>query len=579
MLLFWLCFINGQVLPDTLGAGLLLPDTSRRDSLLSDSLAADTLPVIYPIPDIVYYGGRGTEINTVDGLHPRVYDLFVRELLPAAGLLDQHGRLTGRGRTAPARSQWSLNSRRMDNRINGSGDIRLLPLPFIETAVIADGEADLRTQVNRYDRPYSHLRFTTLGSTTMYNLDLTRAVSADAGFYLSGVYSRQNEAVTDSDETRNAFYASSYTGHPVSSRLDLLYSDRRLPGREKSTLYDAAVILGRKIVQARFSYRAARDEYVNRYQVNPGVTVHNRIEQIRMDAQGRPGFSPFILEWELWFKTDRVRTRSIFSDGLTDRAWRSGAGLMGIRSLGNFRFTLTGRAETDFQGGWFPDPGLRVGFAPFDSQEIFVSLRRTFQQATLSEKYGLDQVYDPEYPQLGNLALQDEYSWNAELGYVKQGMKIIVYQSEVRNYIKYQPFLSGLDSFYAASNLSRATIRGLDLALNLSLGWGFCLDAAGAYYFSHQDELCPDYHMLGGLRWQAAQGRARYEVAGWSRYLGPRYGRPEGDTRPVLSAATAIRFIALTASARLENIFGDEIADFDTPPRNFRLTIQWEFWN
>lgn len=552
---------------------------SQRDSLLPDSLAEDTIPVIYPIPEIISYHSRASGIFTVDALRPRPYDLFIVELLPAAGLLDRHGRLTSRGRTAPTRSQWFLNSRGMDNRINGAGDIRLMPLPFIEAAIITDGAADLWTRVNQYDRPYSHLRFTTLGSTTMYNLDLTRAVSAGAGFYLSGVYSRQAEAVADSDETRNALYASVYTGHPVSSRLDMLYSDRRLPGREKNTLYDAAVVLEHNAIQTRFSYRAASDDYNNRYQVNPGVIVRNRTEQIRMEACGRRSFSSFIIDGELWFDMDRVRTRSMFSDGLTDRGWRSGAGLMGTIHPGNFRLTMTGRGETDFQGGWFPDPGLCVGFAPFDSQEIFVSLRRTFRQATLSEKYGLGQVYDPEYPQLGNLDLKDEYSWTAELGYVKKGLKVIVYQSAVCDYIRYQPCISGLDSFYVASNLSRATIRGLDLALSVPLGWGICLDAVGAYYFSHQDELCPDYHLLGGLRWQAVKGRAHYEVAGWSRYLGPRYGRSSGDPRPVLSAAATIRFIALTASARLENILGDEIADFETPPRNFRLTIQWEFWD
>ncbi len=565
MIFLWLCFLSVQTIPDTLGAVIPALDTIITDSLPPDSVKADTMPVIYPIPDIVQYRDRDPDNAGFLSFHPRAYDLFFDDLLQLAGMLVRNGRLVTRGRAIPSRAEVVWDSRILKNRLFGFFDTRLIPLAFLESMTASGGNAYLHSRINRFDRPYSHIRFTTLGSTTLYNLDLTRAISNDVGFYLSGVYSKHPAAASDSDETRNAFYGNFYTCGKLSSRLDMTYSDRNLPGTGKAVLYDAGLTLGQGPVRARLSYDYQLAEYIQ-------YSARSRDARVGLETRGDHPFDPYRFQWAAWFNTDDVRTRASTALYYSERDYVAGIDLNGERRAGRFRFDAGGRVETEFDGTLYPIPRLRLGFAPADSQEVFVSLDRGYRRPAIVERIGSGYAYKSDLFLRPSPGLKDEYSWCAELGYRRKNIALTVFQEEVSDYVSYayDPLFSGL----VAENRPEMRIRGAEVSAAVLLIWGFRVAASGDCLLEDTHEFSnnyPDYSVFGNLSWVHEHGRARYEVCGWGRYL--------DDRHPVLHAAAAIRFVALTASVRIENILDDTISDFTVPSRNVTLSIQWEFWN
>ncbi len=576
MIFIWLCFLSGQTIPDTLGAVIPALDTILTDSLRQDSVKADTMPVIYPVPDIVQYRDRDPDNAGFLSFQPRAYDLFLDDLLQSAGMLAKNGRLVTRGRVAPARAQLDLNSRVLENRIYGACDTRLMQLQCLESISPDGGDADLRTRINRYDRPYSHIRFTTLGNTTLYNLDLTRALNNNIGFYLSGVYSKHPAALSDSDETRNAFYGDFYTCGTISSRLDLIYSDRNLPGIEKGSMYDASLVLGKGPFRSRIFYNSQITEHDN----STGIRPRSRTAHIGAEFRGDHDLSPFRFDWEARFNTDQIRTRSVYPSYYIENDYLSSIDLAGEYDPGRFRFVLGARGETDFDSDWYPAPRGRIGFAPKDSQELFLSLDRTYHRPTIGEQFGAEYVYDPSYILIRSDHPKTEDAWRMVAGYNMRNITLTFFNDEITDYIKYaHASYDDTSREYEVINIPHGRIRGFDLCAILPLRWGFSIGAAGNYLLEHEDGSCPDYSIFGSLAWLHTHGRARYEICGWGRYLGGRYGWSGGDDRPVLYAAAAIRYIALSMSLRIENILDDTISDFTVPSRNVTLSIQWEFWN
>lgn len=556
------------VVADTVNPAADIPD-----SLITDSLTVDTLPK-YTIPEVLEIADPGPpEPGSIAAVTINDYDLFLSDAFAVSPFLVKAGLLYRRG-SEPYRIPVTLNSHPITNQLTGFFNIDRLGAQFIDRITVNGDNVDLHTLINRYNRPYSYIRFMVLGKTTLYNINFTRPITNDMGFYTAGTYRRS--LVSDDTgfayETANSFYANYYWNNFFKSRVDFVYNGSAIGEKQKTELIDASLILGRGAITTNIFFNYNHFDF-DSSAVRADDAAYGAI------LSGLHDLNFLRLGWHCTIKGDDARIQVLPWPPNTDQfEYFIQGGITAAKEWGRFQGILT--ADLDFVGrdGFYPAPDLKISYNPFDSLFFFVDVSRTYRIPTIIDRsffhYDWD-PYFPNFPTVGNPNLLPEISWRQEAGYRYKGWLVTFYKIDYQNYIKYRD-LPDRGPF----NIPKTDFIGVENALELPLTWGFAAGIAGNYLIhAHTYRYYPKYNAEFSLSWQAEKGRARFKIFGRGRYLGPRFESDNADLRPVFSAEALVRFVTLTAVLRVDNILDDEVYDFPVSERDISLSVKWEFFD
>jgi len=543
------------------------------DSLKNDSLALDTLPK-YKIPEVVEIvesvakgPGSFVEYAVNDD------DLFLSDAFAVSPFLAKGGLLYRRG-SEPYRIPVTLNSHPLTNQLTGYFNIDRLAAQFVDRITVNGDNVDLHTLINRYNRPYSHIRFMVLGKTTLYNINFTRPITNEMGFYTAGTYRRIRVAVDTgfAYETANSFYADYYWNDFFKSRVDLVYNGSAVGEIQKTEFIDASLIMGRGDIKTNIFFNYNHFDF-DSSTIRAGDAVYGAT------VSGLHDLSFSRLGWHCTIKGNNARIQVLPSPPRIDQfEYTIQGGLTATKEWGRFQGILT--ADLDFVGrdGFFPTPDLKISYNPFDSLFLFVNVNRLYRIPTVIERCGFSHAWDPHFPNWGNPNLVPEVLWFQEAGYRYKNWRVSFYKNDYQNYIKYRRILA--EPGVRPVNIPKTDFLGLENTLELPLTWGFTAGIAGNYLIHAEPDLYyPKYNAGFSLDWQAEKGRARFKITGWGRYLGPRCPGGKADLRPVFSAAALVKFVTLTAVLRVDNILDDAVSDFFVPERDISLSVKWEFFD
>ena len=542
------------------------------DSLKNDSLVLDTLPQ-YKIPEVVeitepvaWGPGSFAEYAVSDD------DLFLSDAFAVSSFLVKGGLLYRRG-SEPYRIPVTINSHPLTNQLTGYFNIDRLAAQFVDRITLNADAVGFHTLVNRYDRPYSHIRFMILGKTTLYNINFARPITNDMGFYTAGTYRRTRVAVVTefAYETSNSFYADYYWNNFFKSRVDFMYNGSTLGEKQKTEFIDASLIMGRGDIKTNIFFNYDHFDF-------DSSTVRADDAVYGATVSGLHDLNFLRLGWHCTARGDNARIQVPPSSPYTDQIeYIIQGGVTAEKKWGRFQGILT--SDLDFVGrdGFFPIPKLNISYNAFDSLFFFVNVNRAYRIPTVIEREGLYSTWDPFFPSYGNPDLVPEVTWFQEAGYRYKNWLIAVYKNDYQNYIMYR---EDLPFVYRPVNITKTDFLGVENTLELPLVWGFTAEIAGDYLI-HTDTYInyPKYKVGMTLDWQAEKGRARFKIFSQGRYLGPRFSWGGADHRPVFSLGALVRFVTLTACFKVENILDDAISDFSVPERNISLSIKWEFFD
>jgi len=546
---------------DTLGIA-----KTNLDSLAADSLAEDTLPK-YKVPEVVEIAepvvwGPGS----IAPFAVNDYDLLLSDAFATTPFLVNGGLLYHRG-SEPYRIPVTLNSHTLINQL-GYFNVDWLAANFIDRITVNGDAVGFHTLVNRYDRPYSHLRFMVLGKTTLYNINFTRPVTNNMGFYTAGTYRRNRVAGDTAYETANSFYADYYWNNFFKSRVDFVYNGSAVGEKQKTEFIDASLIMGRGAIKTNIFFTYDRFDF-------DSSVVRADDADYGMTVSGLHDMNFSRIGWHFTVKGDNARIQGPLPP-LTDRfEYFIQGGFTAAKGWGHFQGVLNGDLDFVDSEGFFPAPTVKVAYNLFDSLFLFVSLNRVYRIPTIIERNGFPFVPDSYFPEIGNPNLVPEISWRQEAGFKFKNWLIALYKNDYQNYIIYRDLL-----YPPFINIPETDFVGVENTLELPLAWGFSAGIAG-HYLIHAETYphCPKYNAEFSLAWQAEKGRARYKIIGWGRYLGPRFPVGQGDPWPVFSAAAQVKFVTLLAALKFENVLDDQIRDFSVSARNISLSVKWEFWD
>jgi outer membrane receptor protein involved in Fe transport len=557
---------------DTLGVAKTNPD-----SLAVDSLAEDTIPK-YKIPEVVSFADGGAAPPGALSAFPiNDYDLFLSDAFAVTPSLNRDGLIYRRGND-PYRFSATLNGRPLNHRWSGYFDVDEIAIQFLDRVAETGRGIDFQTKINHYARPYSYLRFTALGSTTLYDLNFTRPITNEMGFYWAGLYCRTwipRDTLAVLSRT-NAYYADFYWNNFFKSRLDLIYDGRSTGDGRKNETYDAALTLGRGSVKTQFYCDAYgfsdRDSLSGFYAANNDLTYG-------LLSRGNHRAAMIDIAWELGGTGDNSSSETPWSGRQSFGFYYIGHGWAEVvKKIARARFALSGAFDyIDGNMSVFM-PGARVEYTLADSQYLFATVQRDYRAPSLNEIYGGNLVYDPQFPFHGNPDLRYEYRWREEAGFSGRNLTLSLYKNDYHDYI--YAVSEYADTFYQYDNRVSARALGVEDFLEFPVRWGFSFGLCGDYLIQ-ADSLpsYPKYNAEFSLAWQAEKGRARYRIIGWGRYLGPRFPGGQADLRPVFSAAAQVKFITLLAALKFDNVLDEQVRDFPLSARNVSLSVKWEFWD
>lgn len=540
------------------------------DSVVSDSLALDTLSR-YEIPEIVDMTDPVSRPpGSIAAFAIGDEDLFSSDAFAVSPFLNKGGLLYRRG-CEPYRIPVTLNAHPLTNQLTGYFNVNRLAAQFVDRITVNGDNIDLQTLINHYDRPYSHLRFMALGKTTLYNINFTRPITNEMGFYMAGIY-RRARVLENSEfayENTNSFYANYYWNNFFKSRVDFVYNSSAIGESKKTELIDASLVMGRGVIKTNIFFNYDRFDF-------DSSTIGADDAVYGAAVSGLHDLSFSRLGWHCTIKGDNARIQHLPSPPYADQfEYFIQGGVAAAKEWGRFQGILT--ADLDFVGreGFFPLPGLKISYNPFDSLFMFVDVKRLYRIPTVIDRRGFPYFdWDPYVSSRGGY-LEPETYWRQEAGYRYKGWLATFYKIDYQNYIKYWDLPS-----MPPMNLSHAEFLGVETTLEFPLVWGFTTGIAGDYLI-HNDSYIyyPKYNIGMSLGWQAERGRARFKIFGLGRYLGPRYEGGDADARPVFTLGGLIRFVTLTGCLKIENLLDDAIADFPVPERDISLSIKWEFFD
>ena len=570
-------------------------------SVSGDTVAGDTAAV-YQIPEVV------RSCYDMSATLERLPDLYERALpevlqdLPFAPMGSGFGRVSAgmnKGRD-PRYTRVYLNGHEVPVHPLGEVDLSLLPLPSMERVTLGQIAAGagltglgLWSSVNRYERPFSRVHFT-VGSfqSNTYGFDLTRALTNELGFYLSAAFDRTGGYRDNAAAERLALYSNVYLNHFRPMRFDVLYVDhdygfpgplaRPQTGQERDQLLDVSGPVGFGRGALTLGYERQTMDYQD--------TVEDRTLAFSVDHFGLQAArhdTVFAVAFDYGARGSLTRL-----DGgqyLPTGCRRFDVWTRVTRHMGRITAAASGRVETASDHETFLCPRLELGLRLVDSVRLSAAVSRDARSPSDFERWAPQDSLVPYLTIAGNESLAPEYCWVDEFGLRGRWFDVELYRVRFTDRIVVAP---DPEDYYTYVNMPESAVSGLEghvrlplrfrnsdstvvTEFTLGLGGNIQLDgdtvprwpvrSAGATLAFRRDTP----RLGAGIALRAEHGSARTD------HTGIEYGGYN-----VFTAAGRIRFLSLSCVVRLNNVFDEEyvfVPDYPMAPRNFDVSLHWEF--
>ncbi len=574
-----------------------------------DSLGVDSLKT-YEIPVIIYFGFDSTlmqrTLNTSQEIVPDYFDLDTPEALQKTPwlfnepgiiqpfVLSCRGQISGLCRIF-------LNNHELHNYLSGGFDPDLMSVRFAEKLVLSDDQMhfpglNFITKINRYDRPFSFVQYTT-GSfgSNLYTADLSRPLTNDLGFYLSGLRSTTTGHRSNTDHTINSFYTNFYWQKKIPARLDIMYVSKTagFPGSDQDTLngtvrkdfIDASLCTGSKDHKFTFYYSANSEEYANLNTIPP---FYNTVKNLGIEAANYHDFQGLECEYRFAGALSLIHSDAYGSHRCSSLS-------LWTRLTKNLhKFILSGSSLFDVNNteDLYVMPKLTTGIEIFDSIFIYGSLSRYYRPPLIAETHTPDSLFADYYPLNANPDLKTEYQWSQELGIKKKNACITLYKHDYENLIIFRAENNGR---YVAQNIESWQTIGIESSLAARIyiardmeketATTIALGYYGNYIFKGDTlALLPKGNSTADITFEKQTRKFTFGATFRERFASEKQGLSGNDidASRVFSAIGYIRFLDLHISFRCDNVFDEEyssIPDYSMPLRNYSVSVKWNFWD
>lgn len=568
----------------------------------NDSTSVDTVQ-IYEIPEIVSYTDG---ISVVREIVPRYFEQSIADVLEnlpgtmvSYGFMELNG-ISFRGAN-PYYTRIYLNGRQQRDDLTGYFNLAQLSLNPIEKITygpsLTGSESsglNFTSKVNRYDKPYSYanFRFGSFGSN-VYGMELTRAITNDLGLSVTGEYQRTNGYRDNMEADRLAVYANVYYNRFFPARLDLFYSehdygfprtvDQMLDGRQKDKFFDISFTSSDKHSVVNFFYTARTMEYID--SVNFEV-IEDRLKQI--GGEGAYHYDIFSARLDYGVAGYFViadGTLRYFQDFPLDIWARLSKAFDRLSLQGSVYFAKAGDHNIFFL------PKIETGYNFYNSMQLYLSLWHDARAPSDLELEAMFDTINPYFQIAGNRDLEPEYSWGQEVGVRGDQYAVAFYRFDYDNFITVS---ADSADYYQYRNIDSWLITGCDASFALPLRFynddssrvfSVMLGGSGNVIFDGDSvPYTPQYQLGGSISLTTETSRFGFGLA----TRGVVYGRrvdlsgQELDGFTVLSVAGLVRFLSLSVVARINNLLDEDYAYipyYPMAPRNYDVSIKWEFWD
>jgi outer membrane cobalamin receptor len=521
--------------------------------------------------------------------------------VPYIGGFGQHGVVYSKGRV-PQYTRIYINGRGLHVHPLGYVSQARMPLHFFEKfsygSSLTGAEmsaVNLETHVNKYTTPYSFARFT-FGSfeSSIYGMDLTRAITNDLGFYLSGQYYKTAGYRDNTDGQMMSVYSNVYYNRFLPVRLDIHYINNEygfpnsqqvpLNGRQTDHTFDIAGTVGIGNSAAVFFYDYQNIDYVDtangksffvrtdqfgalfaRHDTAPGVTIDYGASGFLTALDGGSYLPTRLSKADIWAQA-KIKPGRFFVN--------AGA----LIGMANHHAT-------------FLCPKAEFGVSITGSLNIRAAFSRDVRLPSDFERWAPFDTLIPYFTIAGNSVLEPEYCIAGEVGIRGEGLVLNFYRLAISNYITIDVD-SGHDPQYV--NLNARETSGLEGFIRYPLRM-YSADSsvmtefsfAGGFNALIAGDSIPNVpiHSAGAIvSVSRIARRFSFGIALRSEFSGARhdiYGE-EHDGFSVYSLAALVKFLSLSCVVRLNNVFDEAYAyrpNYPVAPRNYDVSVKWEFWD
>ena len=578
---------------------LLFIFLANGDSVVTDSM------IHYAIPEIVEPLGESNQVGGIEAAYNEQTTLDILKNLPFVPLSYGYGIWStvmseGRG---PSYTRVSVNGHPINMYPFGYVNLGLLPLHAIDRVLFgqhAGGAAfsniDFVSKINRYERPYSlaHFMFGSFESNT-YGFDLTRGITDKLGLFLSGTHYETDGHRENSDARTLSAYSNVYINYLLPIRLDVFYvnSDFGFPGsiqlpvagRQKEEFLDIS------------GTARLREEiltlFYERHTMDYRDTVYDKTWGVQVDHIGaRSEGSDTLLDFQLDYGASACVTMMAGESFLPEISNGFDVWARLERSFGRVFARAAGKFERSsyHDNDIFLLPRIELGMKVLGAA-VYTALSRNTRGPTDMEKWAPYDTLNPYLMIAGNSLLKPENCWCGEIGLRSDGLILNAYRLMFSDYIT---VFSDGTGYYTYGNLETWEMNGLEGYLNLPMRTynadsttmtEFAVGLTGNALLS-QDSVPYFPNLNGGAlaSFKRETPRFGFGIALRVEYSSERvdYRNVEYPGYTVLSSAGFVRFISLSCAVRVNNLFNEEYAYlpfYPMAPRNFDVSVKWEFWD
>jgi len=571
-----------------------------------DSVTVDSA-VVYEIPKIVHFDFDSAIekmlFNTQNNV-PEEYDVNLIEALFQSPYMfmdfgtGQLTELSRRGQDSKHTTVF-LNSHRIDNPLFGSTNVILLPIQFIEEISLGGqhfghNDVNVSTKINRYNKPYSSIKFMTGEfNTNMYNIDFTRPITNDFGFYLSGLYWESQGHRVNSHFNINSLYTNLYYNQILPMRFDVIYFSNEfgIPWhtldafhRAEDTFIDACWVCGNNEHKIALSYTSTNNQYIDTI---AGSSHEHTVRNYGADINNYYNVDDFEIIYRFMGVLSKIESDFYGSHSLHFLNFLANIS----KSFKTFLFTLSNRGELNDDNEFFYVPKLSVGIKCLDSTYLFGTIARNYRIPSLAEMYGSYHSLGPYGWVRGNSELLPEYFWSQEYGIKGKNGAIILYRHDYEDLIILQ---SDSQEYYTPHNVDTWTTLGVEgffeipfrLNRDVSKSVTEVSTGFGGYYLFEGDSLpfIPEGNARASLSFKRETERFGLSFTIRGELVGSRHDMQGYTLDPfsVVSVIGKVRFITLSFTLRLDNISDENYAyipPYTMEPRHLDFSVKWEFWD
>ncbi|UCF70916.1 MAG: TonB-dependent receptor [candidate division WOR-3 bacterium] len=567
-----------------------------------DSTVTDTSKT-YEIPEIIHPYG---ETRPAGETTPDYYEYTALDILkefpvvPLAYGFGVMSKFMNKGRN-PAYTRISLNGHPLNTQPFGYFSLGMLPFHTVEqmsfgrTAAGAEfGSFDFESKINSYELPYSFVQFM-FGSfeSNTYGFDLTRGITDNLGFYMSGSYHKTEGHRENTDAEILSAYSNIYFNLFLPVRLDICYanSDCGYPGsmslpvegRQKDEFFDVSTTIGFGKGMGTLYYERQTMDYLD--------TLYDRTWSVQIDHIGAISEQhDTLFDVMLDYGVNGFYTVLTGETYLPGKLVGFDAWLLLEKWFGRGVIRAAGKLENVSDHDVFLLPRIEVGVKPLGAAMIYAALSRDGRSPSDIETWAPFDTLNPFLTVKGFEFLRSEYCWCGEIGLRGKGFFLNLYRLSFTDYIS----VFVVDDYIGYGNLDAWETNGLEGYLNLPVrmynadstaSTEFAIGVSGNIVMNGDPVHYVSRHYASGtISAKRETERLGFGIALRGEYSGTRRDI-DGTEYPgykILSAAGFVKYMGLSCTLRLNNVLDAEyvyLRGYPMPPRNFDVSVKWEFWD